>query len=128
MKLKGRYELVVEYELPDGSYVPIRDVINFFLNDNYHAIPNLKDDLKNEYLFFDDSNFGLLDTMKRYYPFRKCFMEMGYVNKDYRIVKRYELLNTLMLMHEDARDLCNNEKEHTRDTKLKMVIDGIKET
>jgi len=123
MKLKGRYELVVEYELPDGNYIPIRDFINFFLNDNYDAIRELEMSLDDTYIFFDDSGYGLLSTMKRYYPFRKCFTTMGFVDKDYKIIKSRELLNTLRWMHEEARDLCNNEKEYIRETKLKMVID-----
>ena len=129
MKLKGRYELIVEYELPDGNYIPIRDVINFFLNDNYEAIRELEMSLDDTYIFFDDSGYGILYTMKRYYPFRKCFTTMGFVDKDYKIIESRKLLKVLKEMYEESRDLCNNEEAHIRDTKLKMVMDkelGIK--
>jgi len=123
MKLKGRYELVVEYELPDGTYIPIRNIIKFFLSDNYDAIKDLKADMNNIYLFFDDSNYGLLDTIINYHVLRKCFISMGLLNKNYKIIKHKELLKVLESMHEEARDLCNNEKEYTREAKLNMIIE-----
>lgn len=123
MKLKGRYELVVDYELPDGNYTPIRNIIDFFLNDNYEAIETLKNDINNDYLFFDDSNYGILENSTGYLPIVRSIRTLGFTDSNLKIIKHKELLKFLEEMHEEARDLCNNKKEHIREAKLNMIID-----
>ncbi len=122
MKLKGRYELVVEYELPDGNYTPILNIIDFFLNDNYEAIKTLKEDINNDYLFFDDSSYGILENSAGYLPLVRSIRTLGFIDSNLKIIKHKELLKFLEDMHEEARDLCNNEKEHTREAKLNMIL------
>ena len=123
MNLKGRYELIVDYELPDGSFTPIKNIINFFLQDNYKAIKNIKDDLNNDYLFFDDSSYGVLDfNNTASYVLRNTFIELGLVSKSFKIIKSKELLDLLMSMKEDASELCNNKEKYIREAKLNMII------
>ena len=124
MNLKGRYELIVDYELPDGNFTPTTNIINFFLQDNYKAIGELEDYPDNDYLFFDDSSYGILEFHnKASFVLRECFITLGLVNGDYKIIKTKELLDLLISMKEDARELCNNKEMYIREAKLNIIID-----
>lgn len=123
MKLKGKYELTIEYELPDGTYTNVDNIVNFFLNDNYDAIPELEDNLTHDYIYLDDSKYGILETTKKYLPILRSIRDKGLIDRDFKIVNHVDLLFLLKSMHEDAVDLCNNMKEYEREVKLNMVID-----
>jgi hypothetical protein len=127
MNLRGRYELILEYELPDGNFVSARDIVDFFLDDNFEALYDLEASLHDSYIFFDDSRYGILNKSNLNYKMTKCLKSLGYLDSHDKIIKPEELLKLLKSMSEDASDLCNNMKVYERDVKIKMIEDeGLK--
>jgi len=122
MELSGRYELVIDYKLPDGEFIPVNNLINFFLNDNPEAEFDLESNLHDDYIFFDKSKYGILNQED--FIISNCIRSLGYINKDYKIVKPEELLVLLKKLSKDAFDLHKNKKSWEREVKIKMVENG----
>lgn len=120
MKLKGEYELVINVELPDGTYVAINKMVYFCLNENYEVIQRLIDYKDIEY--FDDSVYGCLQTEKDIYWIRNYFINQGYVEKDwYKILNREKIIEELTLFRDWSEEYLNNSAKYDRDVKIDML-------
>ena len=120
MKLKGEYKLHINVELPNGTLIPMQNLIDFFYEDNYEVISNLTQ--YPDMTYFDATSYGCITTEANYKWLRDYFIEVGYVAKSNdEILNREELINTLRLLSDWAEDYLNNSKEYIRQVKIDML-------
>lgn len=120
MELKGKYELVVEVKLPDGTYTPIQNLIDFCLNDNQEVYGTLNQYLSIEY--FDATGYGCLQTERNSQWIKNYFINVGVLsNVNDKILERDSLIHDLYNFRDWAIEYLNNSEKYIRDVKIDML-------